>query len=203
MSNLINFEELAKGVINQVEVAIANATVASRYESVDSTDEDGNITSELVEIRDQVNISLGGGNTLPIYRKDKGLTDSKFVKVFINQIKTKIHDAGCHAVCETLSNDELCRALRGSKIILNVKYVAAGSARDSGTIATKDEIIYSVDNLINDDLEGLEELARAKQAKRAIADDNAKHDMKVIVASAKELGISIADATAIYFASRK
>ena len=203
MSNLINFEELAKGVINQVEVAIANATVASRYESVDSTDEDGNITSELVEIRDQVNISLGGGNTLPIYRKDKGLTDSKFVKVFINQIKTKIHDAGCHAVCETLSNDELCRALRGSKIILNVKYVAAGSARDSGTIATKDEIIYSVDNLINDDLEGLEELARAKQAKRAIADDNAKHDMKVIVASAKELSISIADATAIYFASRK
>ena len=203
MSNLINFEELAKGVINQIEVAIANATVASRYESVDSTDEDGNITSELVEIRDQVNISLGGGNTLPIYRKDKGLTDSKFVKVFINQIKTKIHDAGCHAVCETLSNDELCRALRGSKIILNVKYVAAGSARDSGTIATKDEIIYSVDNLINDDLEGLEELARAKQAKRAIADDNAKHDMKVIVASAKELSISIADATAIYFASRK
>ena len=203
MNSLINFDELANGVMNQVEVAIANATVASRYESVDSTDEDGNITSETVEIRDQVNISLGGGNTLPIYRKDKGLTDSKFVKVFINQIKTMLHDAGYHAVCETLSNDELCRALRGSKIILNVKYVAAGSARDSGTIATKDEIIYSVDSLINDDLEGLEDLARAKQAKRAIADDNAKHDMKVIVASAKELGITVADATAIYFASRK
>ena len=203
MSSLIDFKELANGVINQVEVTIANATVSSRYESVDSTDEDGNITSELVEIRDQVNISLGGGNTLPIYRKDKGLTDSKFVKIFINQIKTKILDAGCHAICETLSNDELCRALRGSKVILNVKYVAAGSARDSGTIATKDEIIYSVDSLINDDLEGLEDLARAKQAKRAIADDNAKHDMKVIVASAKELGISIADATTIYFASRK
>ena len=106
-------------------------------------------------------------------------------------------------MCETMSNDELCRALRGSKVILNVKYVATGSARDSGTIATKDEIIYSVDGLINDDLEGLEDIAKAKQAKRAIADDNAKHDMKVIVASAKELGISIADATAIYFASRK
>ena len=203
MNSLINFEELAKGVSNQIEVAIANASVASRYESVDSTDEDGNITSETVEIRDQINISLGSDNTLPIYRKDKGLTYSRFVKVFVNQIKTKLHDAGCHAMCETMSNDELCRALRGSKVILNVKYVATGSARDSGTIATKDEIIYSVDSLINDDLEGLEDLARAKQAKRAIADDNAKHDMKVIVASAKELGISISDATAIYFASRK
>lgn len=48
MSSLINFSELANGVMNQVEVAIANASVTSRYESVDSTDEDGNIVLILV-----------------------------------------------------------------------------------------------------------------------------------------------------------